>query len=64
MAEDSGNAVATMIDRVWATPVSEEQLKTAQAFVEARFAARKDRKLALADLAVVLFNSSQFVYVD
>lgn len=64
MAEDSGNPVAAMIDRVWATPVSEEQLETAQAFVEERFAARNDRKLALADLAVVLFNSSQFVYVD
>ncbi len=68
MAEDPGNAVRSMMERVWAQPVSADQLAGAEAFVAERLASRQSqkdaRKLALADLAVVLFNSSQFVYVD
>ncbi len=68
MAEDSGNAVRSMMERVWAQPVSPEQLAEAEAFVAERLEARQSRDeaqtLALADLAVVLFNSSQFVYAD
>jgi hypothetical protein len=60
--------VERMFEKTWARPVSEERLQQARDFVAERLTVRgrgrEARKLAYADLAVVLFNSSQFVYVD
>jgi len=60
--------VKHMFEKAWGLPVAEERLIEARAFVEGRLKtrgnSREGRKLAFADLAIVLFNSSQFVYVD
>ncbi|MFT5467520.1 MAG: hypothetical protein ACI8UO_002624 [Verrucomicrobiales bacterium] len=63
-AEDLEHVVRLLLERTLALPADEDQLAAAKEFVESRMSFRKDRKLALADLVVVLFNSSQFVYVD
>lgn len=62
--EDLEQAIRMVMERVLALPVEEDQFAAAKEFVDGRMAVREDRKLALADLAVVLFNSSQFVYMD
>ncbi len=68
LAEQPNDSVRALMERVWALPLSDMQVAEATAFVAERLAARTTepdaRKLALADLAVVMFNSSQFVYVD
>lgn len=62
------NPIERMFAKTWARPVSDEQIREAKGFISQRLKARgrgrEARKLAYADLAVVLFNSSQFVYVD
>ncbi|MEX0818198.1 MAG: PSD1 and planctomycete cytochrome C domain-containing protein [Pirellulaceae bacterium] len=68
MAGDSKDPAQAMLELVWAMPATAEQVAEAKTFVAERLAERSSQpeaeKLALADLAVVLFNSSQFVYVD
>jgi len=64
LAEDSSAAVQTMIQRVWALPVSAEKVAEGEAFVTQRTEKGRSTIAALTDLGVVLFNSSQFVYVD
>ncbi len=65
---ESSAAVQAMYQRILALPPTAAESAQAETFVAERLAARQGHKeaekLALADLAVVLFNSSQFVYVD
>lgn len=65
---ESEDAVEQMFARSWTLPPSADRLADAKAFLKQRLKVRgkgrEARRLAHADLAVVLFNSSQFVYVD
>ncbi len=67
-AMEEENPIRTVMKRALALPVTAQQLGEAEEFVAQRLGARRGQreaeKLALANLAVVLFNSSQFVHVD
>ena len=62
------NAIKQAHLRIFALPIQDTALEKTTDFVNARIAAHKGNKNpqedALTDLAVVWFNSSQFVYVD
>lgn len=68
LEKDPSTAVEQMFQNIWALPPSPEKVANAKAFVAAQEQAHQSRQeakiLALTDLAVVLFNSSQFIYVD
>ena len=68
LAESPAHPARAMIERAYALPAADQQVAEAEAFVARRMKTRKSQKdgqvRALADLAVVLFNSSQFVYID
>jgi len=59
-----------ILERTLARPAQTDQLEQAQHFLRERtkaysldnYSEDKARQMALADLAVVLFNSSQFIY--
>lgn len=65
---EAGRRVEELLHRVWAVSPSPEKIADAEAFVAERIRARQSNpeaeELAITDLAVVLFNSSQFVFVD
>ncbi len=68
LAEHPQEPERRMMDLVWALPIQPKQLAQAKAFTIKRELERQSqpeaKKLALADLAVVLFNASQFIYID
>ena len=65
---DASDAIKQVHLRIFALPLDDQALGKAMDFMNARIAAHKGKKNpqedALTDLAVVWFNSSQFVYVD
>lgn len=70
LAEQPGLTAEQLIELALAQPPSARQTHSAKAFIQERTQAYTDqghtqetaRQMALADLAVVLFNSSQFLY--
>ena len=49
---------------VYARPPREDEVRSVQAFLERQTAELGSRKAAAAELARVLFNTNEFLYVD
>ena len=49
---------------VYARPPREEEVRSAQTFLERQAAELGSRKAAVVELARVLFNTNEFLYVD
>ncbi len=67
-SREAGEDLPTTVDRMfrltWTRPPNRERLAEAMRFVAAQEAAGRERIEALADLAHVLFNASEFLYIE